>query len=151
MSSQQPPIFALSIKQPWAALVVQGLKTIEVRRWPTARRGPILIHAARVPDERREGWDLVKTAELRELAQLQGGVIGSVNLIECIAYADLPSFAQDQAEHRNQLSWFEPPLLYGFRFAAPKVTPFRVYPGWFRFFRIKDTAPVRSASAVAMP
>ena len=30
--------FALSIKQPWAALLVHGQKTIEVRRWPTARR-----------------------------------------------------------------------------------------------------------------
>ena len=36
-------MYALSIKQPWAALVVQGLKTIEIRRWPTARRGQILI------------------------------------------------------------------------------------------------------------
>ena len=146
MSNQPPPIFALSIKQPWAALVVQGLKTIEVRRWPTARRGQILIHAARVPDDRPEGWDLVTTDELRELAQLQGGLIGSVNLIECIAYRDLPSFAKDQVAHRNQLSWFEPPTLYGFRFAGAKATPFRVYPGWFRFFSVKETTPVRVAS-----
>jgi hypothetical protein len=87
---------------------------------------------------------------LRELAQLQGGLIGSVSLVECIAYRDLPSFAVDQAAHRNDLGWFEPPLLYGFRFAAPKVTPFRVYPGWFRFFRVKDTTPIRSASSVAV-
>jgi hypothetical protein len=151
VSNQQPPTYALSIKQPWAALVVQGLKTIEVRRWPTARRGPILIHAARVPDERSAGWDLVATDELRELAQLQGGLIGSANLIECIPYRDLTGFAKDQAAHRNQLSWFEPPMLYGFRFAAPKVTAFRVYPGWFRFFTVKETTPVRSGSAVAMP
>jgi hypothetical protein len=151
VSNQPPPIYALSIKQPWAALVVQGLKTIEVRRWPTARRGPILIHAARVPDDRPEGWELVATDELRGLAQLQGGLIGSVNLLECIPYRDLPSFARDQAAHRNDLAWFEPPMLYGFRFAAPQVTPFRVYPGWFRFFSVKDRTPVRSASAAAVP
>ena len=27
--------YALSIKQPWAALVVCGVKTVEVRRWPS--------------------------------------------------------------------------------------------------------------------
>lgn len=140
-----PALYALSIKQPWAALVVRGVKTIEIRRWPTARRGRILIHAARVPDARREGWDLV-SSELRELAELQGGFIGAVDLVECIAYRDLARFEKDQTLHKNHLSWFEPPLLYGFRFAAPEVTPFRVYPGWFRFFRVKDAVPVRAAA-----
>jgi len=151
VTNQTQPIFALSIKQPWAALVVQGVKTIEVRRWPTTRRGTILIHAARVPDDRKEAWDLVTTEELRELAQRRGGLIGSVNLVECITYRDLPSFAKDQTGHRNELSWFEPPTLYGFRFTAPKVTPYRVYPGWFRFFTVKETTPVRTSSAVCGP
>ena len=31
-----PVEYALSLKQPWAALVVFGRETIEVRRWPTA-------------------------------------------------------------------------------------------------------------------
>src|SRR5947199_331497 len=44
--------YALSFKQPWAALLVHGLKSIEVRVWPIARRGPVLIHAARIPDPR---------------------------------------------------------------------------------------------------
>src|SRR4051794_31022472 len=51
--------YALSLKQPWAALLVHGVKTIEVRRWPTARRGRVLIHAARVPDDRPEAWSRV--------------------------------------------------------------------------------------------
>src|SRR5262249_11050532 len=49
-------MFALSLKQPWATLLVHGLKTIEVRRWQTVRRGRVLIHAARLPDDRREAW-----------------------------------------------------------------------------------------------
>ena len=67
--------YALSLKQPWAALLVHGLKTIEVRRWPTARRGCVLIHAARVPDKRPEAWAHVP-AEWLETAQLLGGIIG---------------------------------------------------------------------------
>ena len=53
------PTYALSLKQPWAALVVAGRKAIEVRKWPTGVRGRVFIHAARVPDDRPEAWTLV--------------------------------------------------------------------------------------------
>jgi activating signal cointegrator 1 len=36
----------LSLLQPWASLVVMGLKKIETRSWQTAFRGPLLIHAS---------------------------------------------------------------------------------------------------------
>ena len=49
--------YALSLKQPWATLLVHGLKTIEIRRWPTRRRGRVLIHAARVPDPQPWAWE----------------------------------------------------------------------------------------------
>src|SRR4051812_45890081 len=37
---------ALSLLQPWANLVVMGVKTIETRSWTTAYRGELLIHAS---------------------------------------------------------------------------------------------------------
>ncbi len=43
-----PPMAkVLSLLQPWASLVVMGLKTIETRSWTTAYRGPLLIHASK--------------------------------------------------------------------------------------------------------
>ena len=141
MATQSTTLYALSIKQPWAALVVHGLKTIEIRRWPTARRGRILIHAARVPDARPEAWRHVPK-ELETVAQLQGGVIGSVELTECLSYRDLPAFLADQALHYNEASWFEPPLLYGFQFTEPLLLPFQRYPGWFRFFKVPSAPSV---------
>jgi len=36
----------LSLMQPWASLVVMGVKKIETRNWTTAYRGPLLIHAS---------------------------------------------------------------------------------------------------------
>lgn len=135
MLTETTYLYALSIKQPWAALVVQGLKCIEIRRWPTARRGRILIHASGVPDKRTEAWRHV-TEETRGLTQLRGGIIGAVQLIDCLKYHDLATFLTDQAGHYNEPSWFEPPLLYGFRFAQAEVLPFQKYPGWFRFFKV---------------
>jgi hypothetical protein len=36
----------LSLLQPWATLVVTGIKKIETRSWRTAYRGELLIHAS---------------------------------------------------------------------------------------------------------
>src|SRR5262249_51625490 len=115
--------YALSLKQPWATLLVHGLKTIEVRRWPTARRGAILIHAARVPDERPEVWAKVP-AQLLDAARLLGGIIGEGELTSCIEYRSRDAFAADRERHLNDASWFEEPKLFGFLFANLKALPF---------------------------
>jgi len=138
----QPQTYALSLKQPWATLLVYARKTIEVRRWPTARRGRILIHAARVPDVREEAWRLLP-AELREAAQLLGGFVGTGELTGCIAYRNREAFAADRSRHLNDPSWFQGPVLYGFSFAKPTVVPFRPYPGWMRFFPVHHDVPRR--------
>ena len=41
---------ALSVKQPWASLILRGQKTIELRSWSTRYRGPLVIVASRGPD-----------------------------------------------------------------------------------------------------
>lgn len=49
----------LVLKQPWASLVLEGKKTIELRTWQTKYRGPILIVAGRGidrADAERLGW-----------------------------------------------------------------------------------------------
>jgi len=38
---------ALTICQPYAALIVRGEKLVENREWPTNYRGPLLIHAGK--------------------------------------------------------------------------------------------------------
>ncbi len=142
--------FALSIKQPWAALLVQGLKKIEVRRWPTARRGRVYIHAARIPDDRPEGWALLP-AHLKDLADLRGGLIGAAQLVGCKAYRDAQRFAADQSLHLNDTSWFKAPALYGFTFAKAEVIPYQKCPGWFRFFEVEVAPPPAPARRLVIP
>jgi hypothetical protein len=129
------PTHALSLKQPWAALLVHGRKSIEVRNWPTPRRGRFLIHAARVPDLRAEAWRHV-TPDLRDTAQLVGGLIGIATLVDCKTYASLDEFNADRSRHLNDPEWFIPPKLYGFVFADMEVRPYRRLPGWMRFFPV---------------
>lgn len=141
---------ALSVKQPWAALLIAGRKTIEVRRWPTVRRGRVLLHAAKTPDERAEGWNLVRSlpSDLRCLADLRGGIMGSLTLLECRTYRSPESFQADQALHHNSPDWFRPPVMFGFRFADPMPLAFQPYPGQVRFFTV-ERASERSESLVA--
>lgn len=40
------PIPVLTLWEPWASLIVAGVKRHETRHWPTKRRGPVAIHAA---------------------------------------------------------------------------------------------------------
>ena len=41
----------LTIKQPWATLIAEGLKEFEFRTWNTKYRGDILIHAGKGTDK----------------------------------------------------------------------------------------------------
>lgn len=45
---------ALTIKQPWAALIIAGIKDVENRSWTTPHRGLLLIHAGITDDPPRQ-------------------------------------------------------------------------------------------------
>lgn len=42
----------ITIKQPWASLIAEGLKEYEFRTWNTKYRGDILIHAGKSIDKK---------------------------------------------------------------------------------------------------
>lgn len=57
---------ALSLWQPWASLVAEGVKTIETRHWSTRYRGPLAIHATKqpvMPGERVGDYKAVQDAD----------------------------------------------------------------------------------------
>jgi hypothetical protein len=43
---KKPVIKALTIRQPWAELILRGRKPYELRSWRTKYRGPLAIHVA---------------------------------------------------------------------------------------------------------
>jgi hypothetical protein len=45
------PRRAVSVRQPWATLIIEGRKTIELRTWVTEYRGRIWLHAASAVNE----------------------------------------------------------------------------------------------------
>jgi len=69
---------ALTIKQPWAELILAGVKTREYRSWRVAYRGLLLIHAASRSEPR---MDVPRSTP-------RGGFVGVVDLVNIIATDD---------------------------------------------------------------
>ena len=83
---------ALSLKQPYAELVVSGRKKIELRKWNTKFRGEFLIHASKIPDERA-----MKKFGFRDLPA--GCVVGRANLINVKKYNSKRELLTDKHLH----------------------------------------------------
>ena len=128
---------AISVKQPWAALLVAGVKTVEVRTWATRARGPVLIHAAKTADDRPEGWALVNAPELQALAALRGGIIGRADLASCVRYRTAEAFAAAAEAHRNAAEWFRPAGLFGFVFQNLRPIAYHACPGRTLIFTVE--------------
>lgn len=85
---------ALSIKQPWASLIVHGIKDIENRSWRTKFRGRIYIHASAIQVKTKnisfptnDVWLNKVPIEIRRKAfwneNLTSAIIGEVDIIDC--------------------------------------------------------------------
>lgn len=72
-------IKAITLKQPWADLVVSGVKNIENRTWKTAHRGTLAIHASRTHDQSvaNDYKDVLSYAPLQ-------CIVGVVDIIDVI-------------------------------------------------------------------
>lgn len=76
----------LSLLQPWATLVVMGVKQYEVRSWQTKHRGALLIHASAKKPTRRERLFFEQADYFRDYIDTMdhlpyGAIIGQVNLV----------------------------------------------------------------------
>jgi hypothetical protein len=81
---------AISLLQPWASLVVMGMKTIETRSWPTKHRGNILIHASKGKAGSIFASHPAFKKYIADFNALPfGAIIGSVNLTAVVAITQM--------------------------------------------------------------
>ena len=83
----------ITIKQPWASLIVHGIKNIENRTWKTNFRGKVLIHAAGshgkrfkidLTDEQTKAAFSTIAKECMFGSLPFGAIIGSVEIKDCV-------------------------------------------------------------------
>lgn len=120
---------ALSIRQPWAWLIANGIATVENRSWKTSYRGEFLIHASRQID-----LDTATLDELRRAVYADygvripdelptGGIVGQARIVDCVR----------ECTDENDRTWHDPDS-YALLIRDAKPLPFSPTPGRLRFF-----------------
>ncbi len=90
----------LSLKQPWAELVVSGKKTIELRKWNTHFRGEFLVHASKIPD-----LSAMKRLGFNNDSLPLGAIVGKAKLVDVKHYDNESEFAKDRNLHLANSDW----------------------------------------------
>ena len=114
---------AISIRQPFAWLVVNGIKDIENRSWRTNIRGPVLIQASLNQSELASDTcdDAQRIAGVRLPDEYDlGGIVGIVEIVDCV--------------RRHSSKWKEP-TAWGWVLANARPLKFRPCKGAVGFFR----------------
>jgi predicted transcriptional regulator len=98
----------LTIRQPWAELIIDGFKSYEFRSWKTNYRGKILIHAGKNLET-----DMVLKFKDYNLDCPLGAIIGEAYLEDCILVSK--NFNDDllkkdpivygQSNHAQKYAW----------------------------------------------
>jgi hypothetical protein len=77
------PVYALSLRQPWAYAILHLGKDVENRTWPTRFRGRVRIHASRQFDEEGLAWLRDHGYPVTEEVRWTGGYVGEVTITDC--------------------------------------------------------------------
>lgn len=125
---------AISIRQPWAWLIIHAGKDIENRDWPTNFRGRVLIHASKSCTKAEyaaaidflvdRGLDRLN-ADLPSIDQFErGGIVGSVEIVDCTGNSASPWFMGE----------------FGFVLRNPQPLAFIPWKGQLGFFNVPEHA-----------
>ena len=118
----------LTIRQPWASLILLGYKDVENRTWKTSVRGKIAIHASQSKAKEdwkcaidtvaivydfgireAENWLEAKIGEFHELPR--GVIIGTANLDDCTRKTTSPwHFAGNWGFYLSSVESLEQPI-----------------------------------------
>ncbi|MCK4830458.1 ASCH domain-containing protein [bacterium] len=105
---------AISIKQPWASLIISGVKDIENRTWKSDYTGPLLIHASK--GWSKSGYDFISdkmdTYVPCKDSHVFGAIIGTVDMVGCVDESESKWFFGDWGfefenakEFKNPIPW----------------------------------------------
>lgn len=111
----------LSVKQPWASLIVHGIKDIENRTWKCPKKyigTRVLIHASLTPafstwdtlnNEQTSAKDESYLKDIDVCALPLGAIIGSVEIVGCVLnhssiWAEKTSFP-DELDNKCTWNW----------------------------------------------
>lgn len=96
---------AITLWQPWASAIFSGSKLYETRSWPTAHRGPLLIHAGKK-------IDMVFATGCGFVCPC-GYILGAVDVVDCVSAETVPE---------NERAWGDfTPGRWAWKLANPRA------------------------------
>jgi hypothetical protein len=123
---------AITIRQPWSSLIMDGEKTIEVRSWEPKHLGWVIVHAGRNVDP-----DACKHFETTASTLQLGKVLGAVHLTSSFRFTE-ELWNELQAEHCEFSSY--DPKFFGWRIRDPiKLNSPATWSGKLGMFDIDDS------------
>jgi hypothetical protein len=138
MTHPDRDMIALGIRQPWAELILRGIKTLEIRSQPTARRGTIYLYTSKKLADIPAARLAIDRHRLDVADVPRGLLVGTVDLIgsrPCTpAYADSACVPASLLE--NQHAW---ELGNPQRLSEPLAVRFLPYGVWFYPFKRKNS------------
>lgn len=122
--------YALSIRQPWAELILQGNKTIETRRWDTEFRGEFYIHAGKTIDE-----EACKKYDIDPATLKTGAILGKAEIVDVKEYSTEEEFLNDDNKHKAGFYGFAKPMFGFILHSVQRITPIPAR-GNLKFFEV---------------
>jgi len=117
---------ALSLKQPYAELVVSGKKKIELRKWNTHFRGKFLVHASKTPQK-----EAMEEFGFKNLPT--GCIVGKAYLTDVKIYTSTKDLNKDKNHHLASKKWGK----YGFILKNAERTKNIPCKGQLNFWEVK--------------
>lgn len=97
---------ALTIKEPYASIIMSGLKEYETRSWKTNYRGKIYIHASiKIDDDLKSRNDLQKLVYDNNITLKPGYILCEAYLDDCIYMNDM--FIKNVSDKEKMVGRYE--------------------------------------------
>jgi hypothetical protein len=140
MSDPQPDpdLIALGIRQPWAELILRGVKTIEVRSQDTKVRGAVYLYSSKKPADVEPAVAAAREYGIEPDELPMGVIVGTVDIVDsapCRA-ADAAASCVPGTYLTGRYGWT---LANPVRFEEPLTVRFLPYGVWFYPFKRRGT------------
>ena len=132
-------LIALGIRQPWAELILRGIKTIEVRTLPTNVRGSIYLYSGKRLADIPAAREMMEKHELRLDELVFERLVGTVDVVDSrpCASRDAAAACVPPKLLRGKQAWR---LANPVRLDEPLTIRFRPYGVWFYPFKRRTAA-----------
>jgi hypothetical protein len=132
--------WALSIRQPWAELILQGRKTIELRTWETEHRGAFWLHTGKAVD-------LALDRKFGVTDPPRGAFVGRITLMD-ISPIDAQRWERWRGQHLDA-GRYQPGLFAWHLSSAERLSQPVPAPGRLSLFKVDEALARRLHATLA--